>query len=128
MYKLLTKSIAFMMVAIFMVNAAAWSFSTHRIAHNIEHSRQLPQGDATAINGNIHYDAAVNVDNDSATNGTEHKFLHAVDHLQYFPSTAFYGLSASVPKTVLGKILLCALPFASFDAPFRPPRSQVSST
>lgn len=123
MSKLLTKTLAFALFAIFMVNMAAWSFSSHRLAHEIEHSRKVMQMMLVLEDGGSYQQDVMDAYDDNAPSASEHQFLHAADHLQLFPSTVFYGIPPSLPSTVLSHFIFRTLPFAAFDPPFRPPRS-----
>jgi hypothetical protein len=123
MSKLLTKTLAFTLFAIFLMNMAAWGFSSHRLAHEIEHSRQFAPMMLALEHGDSYRNEVLDADDDGTPGASEHQFLHAVDHLQLFPMTVFYGTHPSLPSTVLPHFIFRTLPLATLDPPFRPPRS-----
>lgn len=122
------KRLAFVMFVIFMANFGISAVQSNWVNHEIEHAlHQVPMSvmDASFNNAdhtNLH-------DNDSDTDSDSdsvsvigHQLLHAVDHLQLFPSAA---LNFRIPKTsgmVLHHFTPVKLPVTAFEAPFRPPR------
>ena len=123
MSKLFTKTLAFTLFAIFMANMAAWSFSSNRFVHEIEHSREVTQLMLALESGDGHQHDVVDADDDEAPSASEHQLLHAVDHLQLIPSIVVYGTHRSLPSTALSHFISRTLPLAALDPPFRPPRS-----
>ena len=123
MSKLFPKTLAFALFAIFMVNMVAWSFNSHRLAHEIEHSREFAEMTLSLEPGENLNNDLVDSGADDAPSATEHQLLHAIDHLQFFPGIVFYGAIPFLPSTALFDFMLLTLPHAAFDPPFRPPRS-----
>ena len=121
MSKLLKKTIAFTLFAIFMVNMAAWSFSSSRLAHEIENSRESVQA---MLLEHLESHQPDGMNDGDAPSASEHQLLHAADHLQFFPITVFYKTHSSLPSTILSHFIFRTLPLAALVPPFRPPRSR----
>jgi hypothetical protein len=123
MSKQIIKFIAFALLTIFMVNTIVWSLSSHRLAHEIEHAREQQQIVLSSDSGDNQTSDVIDAQDSSAHSVSEHQLLHAVDHLQLFPSTAVYGTSRALPSIIRSQFISCILPLAAFDLPYRPPRN-----
>ena len=122
MSKPYSKFFAFALFAIFMVNTLAWSMDTHRINHDLEHSREFTQAVISIEQGDAHHHEQLALDDDDTPNVTEHQLLHAVDHIQLFLSSIFCGSLPALRDLVTPQMISSALPLAAFHPPFRPPR------
>jgi hypothetical protein len=95
-----------------------WSFQSKWLTHEIEHHVQhLPM---TAMDEYV--DA---VDNKELPGGIEHQLLHAVDHVQLFVTIFSDLVSLFAPSALFFHFTSVALPCATFETPFRPPRFSI---
>lgn len=126
MSKLFTKTFAFALFAIFMVNTLAWSVDTRRVSHDLEHSREF--ADAASENELVHDHerATVVLDEADVPSVMEHQLLHAVDHFQLFPSTLSHVLPLALSEIICTHFISYLLPAAALAPPFRPPRFKTS--
>ncbi|MBC7404532.1 MAG: hypothetical protein H7252_02450 [Cytophaga sp.] len=126
MSKLFTKTFAFALFAIFMVNTLVWSVNTRRVSHDLEHSREFAH--AASENELVHehdhdYErATVVLDEADVPSVMEHQLLHAVDHFQLFPSTLSHVLPLALSEIICAHFISYLLPAAALAPPFRPPR------
>lgn len=125
MRKSLSNYLAFFLFVMFMTNSGAWTGSSVRLAHEMAHIGQLDQD----AGGHEHAHLGQS-DGDHEDRGNEvlgkstHQALHAVDHLQFFPDTAFGGFSMlAADANVPPQFVTLRLPLPSYDPPFRPPCS-----
>jgi hypothetical protein len=97
------------MLVIFITNLSIWSFQstwlTHEIEHNLQSLSMTSQDDNKELPGSI-----------------EHQLLHAADHLQLFVTSISDIASLFSPSAVFFHFTSVALPCATLEAPFRPPR------
>ncbi|MDO8176700.1 MAG: hypothetical protein Q7T62_00495 [Undibacterium sp.] len=130
MSKLFTKTFAFALFAIFMVNTLAWSVDTRRVSHDLEHSREFAHAASQTVpvheHEHEHERATTVLDDDDVPSVMEHQLLHAVDHFQLFPSTLSYALPLSLTEAICPHFISHRLPMAALAPPFRPPRINTS--
>lgn len=130
MSKPFTKHIAFLLFVTLMTNLGVWGFSASRLAHELEHNGMAQVAASHQhvhhhhdVDHDEHRDHDEGDDDDGALGASQHQVLHAVDHLQFFPDTAFGG--AFVPAVASATAIHFteqSLPLPTFDPPFRPPR------
>lgn len=122
MSKLFVKHLALALLVIFMTNTAVWSVHSNWLAHELEHISSLKPM-AVADDHVAAYDSITAVDNDeNAPNTIEHQLLHATNHVQLFPSPDINRIF--LPSLTLERPYFTRVdvPFATLEAPFRPPR------
>ena len=122
MSKLFIKHLALALLVIFMTNIAVWSDHSSWLAHELEHvssltSMTVADDHAAAYDGNTAVDREENM-----PDTIEHQLLHAVDHLQLFPSPTASGTFLSLPSVERSYFTPIIVALATFDTPFRPPR------
>jgi hypothetical protein len=124
MSKSFTKQIAYALFVILMTNMLVWDASAARLAHELEHNGRTEE--AVASDRHAHEPQAAGAADHDESGGAAHQVLHAVDHVQFFPDTSMTGrIAPAAPKLERLHATEQSLPFASFDPPFRPPRSGV---
>lgn len=124
MSKPFTKHIAFLLFVMLMTNLGVWGFSANRLAHELEHNG-MAQAASSHQHAHQHAGNAIHDDDDDddPPGASQHRVLHAVDHLQFFPGTAFGGaFVAAVASATQMRFTEQSLPLPTFDPPFRPPR------
>ncbi|MCL6486074.1 hypothetical protein [Janthinobacterium lividum] len=126
MRKSLSHYLAFFLFVMFMTNSGAWTGSSVRLAHEMAHIGQLDQD--AGEHEHAHLGHSDDGDHDNRNNEVPsksgHQALHAVDHLQFFPDTAFGGFSMlAADANVPPQFVTLRLPLPSYDPPFRPPCS-----
>lgn len=123
---LLRKTVSLAMLAVFMASVGAWSLNSKWLAHAFEH--ELEHGQQLAFAASIdHADAHQLKDSGApdkeSLNDSEHRLVHAVDHIQPFPIPTLNAVFAHPPRSIHSSFAPQAVPLAEFEAPFRPPRS-----
>lgn len=122
MSKRFLKQLALALLVIFMTNTAVWSVHSNWLAHELEHIGSLKPM-ALAANHVVAYDSTTAIDSDkNAPTTIEHQLLHATDHIQLLPSPNINGLFVSVLTLERPYFTPINVPFATLEAPFRPPR------
>lgn len=121
MSKPYSRFFAFALFAIVMVNTLAWSMDSHRIAHDLEHSREFTQMALLPEQADEHQHEQIALDDDEP-GVSEHQLFHAVDHLPLFLSSVACGSLLALRDLVTPQMSSGALPQAAFNPPFRPPR------
>jgi len=114
------KTISLLMLIIFFVmSVGAYGFNSKWVAHELDHDRQT----ATVLADHApQLDAEGNPEPEPLSDA-EHKLLHALNHYEQFPGSAFNVLGEPPARIVpLLPSLLTLLP-AELESPFRPPRS-----
>ena len=111
------------MFVIFMANMGVWSFQTKWLAHEIGHNTDLASMTLPIGHADAYHDQYVNADDEGAPSVSEHQLLHAVDHLQLFPSTTAIAHFPLSRNPVLADFSLPSVAPAASESPFRPPRN-----
>ena len=118
--------VAVLMLMVFMVSLAAYSFNANWLAHEIDHNRHsagtLVDGiDVIQLGGQS--DAGHEKLSDS-----EHQLLHAAGHVQpAMASSTFNGLVTLPTNIIISHLRSFDLPLVELEPPLRPPRSSVRS-
>jgi len=115
-------ALATLVIFAFMTNVGIWSNHSNWLTHDLEHNVNVIPDRATADYVALHDVESPNDISATSSLAVEHELLHAANHLQFFLGTeqkiSFVPISTII-KTYLH---FTAIPLASFDAPFRPPR------
>ena len=123
MSRLFTKHLALALLVIFMTNIAVWSVQPNWLAHELEHVGNLEPMTVAADHVDLFHTESKDSSDDNAPNAIEHQLLHAADHLQLLPSLGLNDIFLSplrVEHCYFTHVIVLA---ATFEAPFRPPRS-----
>lgn len=118
------KRLVVIMLAIFMANFVVAAVQSNWVNHEIEHAlHQVPMSVMVlSFNNVVHTNLHDDESDPDSVSVIGHQLLHAVDHLQLFPSAALIFRIPKPSGMVLHQFTPVKLPATIFEAPFRPPR------
>jgi len=120
MNRLFTKHLALAMLVILMANTGMWSIHSNWLVHELEHdAAPVSMASDHAVIHGIDTGGKGDADPSSAVS---HQLLHAAEPIQFFLGSHFSGIFLPLTRIVRPAFLRVAVPAATFEAPFRPPR------
>jgi hypothetical protein len=114
------KTVSLLMLIVFIaMSFGSYGLKSKWIAHELGH-------DSQAVVSFDHHHApelgAQHTPDAEPTSDAEHKLLHALNHIEQFPSWTFVGLEEPTPRLAPALPYLLTLLPAALESPFRPPR------
>lgn len=121
MVKRITKSVAWILLTVVLVNGFVWSSNPKAIAHELDHNAHLllgPAGDHLSRHTYAHPDR----DPCDLLSECEHAVLHSLENLSPSPPSTAASTPVVVPRTVASWLAFDPIPYAPPERLFRPPR------
>lgn len=114
------KTVSLLMLIVFIaMSFGSYGLKSKWIAHELGHD---PQAVASIDHHHTHELEVQSTPDAEPTSDAEHKLLHALNHIEQFPSWTFVGLGETAPGLAPALPYLLTLLPAALESPFRPPR------